>query len=196
MNSALPVLSHALVRTLPQRWVARLVRYPEAVKFLLITSAASLTTTALFSILKWTVLETHPVTAYVLAALISAVCAYILCLAWSFAGIDRAREARWAAYFFATAVVSIALGAVPLWISRYTVGLTEPQVHRSAEIASDFIASSVVGACLSTWFLWRVTQRVLSNPARKTMPTSSRHRNAQTHRPDHPFTTHQVPLPV
>ncbi|MDZ7915139.1 MAG: GtrA family protein [Rhodococcus sp. (in: high G+C Gram-positive bacteria)] len=161
MTSALPVLSRALVRVLPQCWVARLLRYREAATFLLIASAASSSTAILFSILKWTVLEEHPVTAYVLAALVSAVFAYILCLAWSFTDIDRARGGNRAALFFATVSVAIALGALPLWISRHHLGLGKPEVSVLTETVSDFIASAVVGTFLSTWFLWRVVQRGL-----------------------------------
>ncbi|XGU20576.1 hypothetical protein ACETU7_07875 [Rhodococcus sp. 3Y1] len=75
------------------------LRYPEAVKFLLIATAGTMATTTLFSILKWTALTDNPVTAHMLAALISAVYAYILCLAWSFADIDHASGGRWAATF-------------------------------------------------------------------------------------------------
>lgn len=76
MTSALTILSQALVYALPQRWIARLLRYPEAVKFLLIATAGTMATTTLFSILKWTALTDNPVTAHMLAALISAVYAY------------------------------------------------------------------------------------------------------------------------
>ncbi|MFF4105692.1 GtrA family protein, partial [Streptomyces sp. NPDC001903] len=119
VTSALTILSQALVYALPQRWIARLLRYPEAVKFLLIATAGTMATTTLFSILKWTALTDNPVTAHMLAALISAVYAYILCLAWSFADIDHASGGRWAATFFALMAVSITLGAIPLWIARY-----------------------------------------------------------------------------
>lgn len=164
MTSALTVLSHALVRALPQRWVARLLCYPEAVKFFLIAAVVTMATTTLFSILKWTALTDNPVTAHVLAALISTVCAYILCLAWSFAGMDQARGGRSAATFFTLMAVSIILGVIPLWISRYQLELREPHVHVLTETTSDFVASTVVGAFLSTWFLWHVWQRVHSTP--------------------------------
>ncbi|AUS35714.1 MULTISPECIES: GtrA family protein [Actinomycetes] len=165
MTSALTILSQALVYALPQRWIARLLRYPEAVKFLLIATAGTMATTTLFSILKWTALTDNPVTAHMLAALISAVYAYILCLAWSFADIDHASGGRWAATFFALMAVSITLGAIPLWIARYHLELREPHVHALTETASDFVASTVVGAFLSTWFLWHAWQRVRSTSA-------------------------------
>ncbi|MCW2093113.1 UNVERIFIED_ORG: putative flippase GtrA [Rhodococcus erythropolis] len=162
MHTVLTVLSHALVRALPQRWVPRLLRYPDAVKFLLIATTVHITTATLFSALKWTVLTDHPVTAHILAALIATVFAYILCLAWSFSDIDRALGGRWAAAFFAIMAVSVALSSVPLWISRYQLDLREPHVQAITETASDFVASAVVGALLSTWFLWQVSQRVHS----------------------------------
>lgn len=161
VHTVLTVLSQAIVRALPQRWVPGLLRYPEAVKFLLITTAAHITTVTLFSALKWTVHTDHPVTAHILAALISAVFAYILCLAWAFSDIDRALGGRWAAAFFAIMAVSVALSSVPLWISRYQLALREPHVQALTESLSDFVASAV-GAVLSTGFLWQVWQRVHS----------------------------------
>ncbi|XGU20159.1 hypothetical protein ACETU7_03365 [Rhodococcus sp. 3Y1] len=121
MTSALTILSQALVYALPQRWIARLLRY-EAVKFLLIATAGTMATTTLFSILKWTALTDNPVTAHMLAALISAVYAYILCLAWSFADIDHASGGRWAATFSPSGSLHHSR-CHSLWIARYHLEL-------------------------------------------------------------------------
>lgn len=102
--------------------------------------------------LKWTVLSSKPVTAQVIAVIVTTIISYILSREWSFrtrGGHERRHEA---ALFFLIAGFAVGLACVPTLVSRYLLALETPNVSLGAQEAADFLAGGVVGTLVQTLF--------------------------------------------
>jgi putative flippase GtrA len=161
-------------------WIARLVRrHHEAAKFLIVGGVCFLATIAVNYALKLTVLPDKPVTALVLATIVSTVLSYVLNREWSFrhrGGRERHHEA---ALFFAVSAVGIALNSLPLAVSRYVFLLRTPDVSRPHQEIADFVSGIIVGTLVAMVFrLWAFKRfvfphsqpRLGSARARRTRP--------------------------
>jgi len=141
----------------PYRGVA--IKHREMVKFALVGAAAFVVDTAVFMVLKTTVLAPKPVTAKIIAVLVATIVGYILNREWSFrtrGGRERHHEA---ALYFAISAVGMAINAAPLWVSRYGFDLQVPHVSRLTMEIADFTSAQIVGTLLAMLFRWWAFRR-------------------------------------
>jgi putative flippase GtrA len=137
-------------------WLRKLVRrHHEAAKFLVVGGVCFLATVAFNYALKLTVLHDKPVTALVVANILSTILSYVLNREWSFrtrGGRERHHEA---ALFFAVSAIGIALTSAPLAVSRYVLLLRVPDVSRPVQEIADFVSGILVGTLIAMCFrLW------------------------------------------
>ena len=141
----------------PYREVA--IRHRELVKFALVGGTTWIIDTAVFLVLKSTVLEPKPVTAKVIAVLIATVASYGLNRGWSFrtrGGRERHHEA---VLYLAISGIGVGVYAAPLWISRYVLDLRVPEVSVFIEHLADFVSGQIVGVLLGMAFRWWAFRR-------------------------------------
>jgi putative flippase GtrA len=155
-------------------WIIRLVRrHHEAAKFLIVGGVCFVTTTVVNYALKLTVLTAKPVTALVLANVLSTIVSYVLNREWSFrtrGGRERHHEA---ALFFSVSAVGIALTSLPLAVSRYVLFLRVPDVSRPAQEVADFVSGIIIGTLIAMCFrLWAFKRFVF--PHTEARPRRSR----------------------
>jgi putative flippase GtrA len=134
----------------------RLVRrHHEAAKFLVVGGACFVATTAVNYGLKLTVLPDKPVTALVLATIVSTVLSYVLNREWSFSTRGGRQRHHEAALFFAVSAVGIVLNSLPLAASRYVFLFRVPDVSRPVQELADFVSGIVIGTLIAMCFrLW------------------------------------------
>lgn len=136
----------------PYRGVA--IKHRELVKFALVGGTTFVVDTAVFMVLKTTVLAPKPVTAKIVAVLVATIVGYILNREWSFrtrGGRERHHEA---ALYFAISGIGMAINAAPLWISRYALDLQVPHVSRFTMEIADFTSAQIIGTLLAMLFRW------------------------------------------
>ena len=146
-------------------WITRLARrHHEAAKFLVVGGLCFVATTAINYALKLTVLRDKPVTALVLATIVSTILSYVLNREWSFrtrGGRERHHEA---ALFFAVSAVGIVLNSLPLAVSRYVFQLRVPDVSRPVQEIADFVSGIIIGTLIAMCFrLWAFKRFVFPN---------------------------------
>lgn len=147
------VVDSVLTRV-PRSYRDLAVRHRELIKFAAVGAVTFFIDTALFYVLKLTVLEPKPVTAKVIAVLVATIVSYVLNREWSFrtrGGRERHHEA---ALYFVVSGVGVALYAAPLWISRYAFHLCTPFTSRLVEEISDFTAGQIIGLLAGMAFRW------------------------------------------
>jgi len=71
-------LTEYIVSRIPEPWLGRLLKNSELIKFLTVGAITLVTTTVLFFGLKWTILQDNPVTANIIAILVSTIISYVL----------------------------------------------------------------------------------------------------------------------
>ena len=127
-------------------------RHGELVRFALVGATTFVVDTAVFVLLKSTLLEPKPVTAKVVAVVVATVVGYLLNREWSFRarrGLARPREAT--LYFVVTAV-ALGMNAAPLFASRYWLDLAVPAVSPGIEQVADLVSAQIVGTLLAMAF--------------------------------------------
>lgn len=149
----------AVLARIPQPYRAIALRHRELVKFAFAGGAAFVVDTAVFALLKTTVLEPKPVTAKVIAVLVATIVGYVLNREWSFrtrGGLERHHEAL---RYFLVSAVGLVINATPLWISRYGLHLAVPAVSRLTQEVADFASAQLVGTLLAMAFRWWAFRR-------------------------------------
>jgi putative flippase GtrA len=178
-------------------WITRLARkHHEAVKFLLVGGACFAATTVINYALKLTVLHDKPVTALVVATIITTILSYVLNREWSFrtrGGRERHHEA---ALYLAISAIGILLNSLPLVISRYVFLLRVPDVSRPAQEIADFVSGILLGTLLAMVFrLWAFKRLVF--PDAQARPRAPRAQRAKAGGPRSNVVKHATrPAPV
>ncbi|WP_232663940.1 GtrA family protein [Pseudonocardia sp. TRM90224] len=155
------VLSHT-----PQPYRDVAIRHRELVKFALVGGTTWVIDTAVFLLLKSTVLaatdansDGKPLTAKVIAVLVATIVSYVLNREWSFrtrGGRERHHEA---ALFFIVSGLGVAVYTAPLAISRYLLELKVPEVSLFTQEIADFVSGQVIGVLLGMAFRWWAFRR-------------------------------------
>jgi putative flippase GtrA len=144
---------------IPQPYREVAIRHRELVKFALVGGTTWVIDTAVFLVLKSTVLEPKPVTAKVISVLIATLVSYGLNRGWSFrtrGGRERHHEA---ALYLGISGIGVGVYAAPLWISRYVLDLRVPMVTVFVEHLADFVSGQIVGVLLGMAFRWWAFRR-------------------------------------
>ncbi|MBW4720322.1 GtrA family protein [Saccharothrix sp. SC076] len=137
----------------------RLREHRELVKFLVVGGTCFVITAVVNYVLKFTVLTGKPATALVIATIVSTVVSYVLNREWSFRARGGRERHHEAALFFLISAVGVALNPLPLLVSRYVLGLRQPEVGLLVQEAADFAAGMVLGTLLATAFRWWAFRR-------------------------------------
>jgi putative flippase GtrA len=143
-----------VLRLLPAPVRALAARHGEIVRFATVGAIAFTVDTAVFTVLKLSVLEAKPVTAKAIAVLVATAVSYLLNREWSFsarAGRERHHEA---ALFFLISGVALVINSAPLYLSRYGLDLRTPLVSRTRQEVADFLSAQVVGTLVAMVFRW------------------------------------------
>ncbi|MCW2719784.1 GtrA family protein, partial [Pseudonocardia sp.] len=108
-----------VLSAIPEPYRTLAIKHRELVKFGVVGGTTWVIDTAVFLILKSTVLEAKPLTAKVIAVLVATIVSYVFNREWSFrtrGGRERHHEAL---LFFVISGVGVVVYTAPLAISRY-----------------------------------------------------------------------------
>jgi putative flippase GtrA len=163
----------AVLARIPQPYRGVAIKHRELVKFALVGGTTFVVDTAVFLVLKSSVLISKPVTAKIIAVLVATIVGYVLNREWSFrtrGGRERHHEA---ALYFAISGIGMAINAAPLWISRYAFDLQTPEVSRFTMEVADFLSAQIVGTLLAMLFRWWAFRRYVfpDTDVRRQVPT-------------------------
>ncbi|GAA1402131.1 GtrA family protein [Pseudonocardia kongjuensis] len=149
----------ATLARIPQPYRDKAIKHRELIKFLMVGGTTWVIDTAVFLLLKTTVLDTKPVTAKVFAVLVATIVSYVLNREWSFrtrGGRERHHEA---ALFFLISGAGVAVYSAPLAISRYVLELQVPGVSLVTQEIADFVSGQIVGTLAGMAFRWWAFRR-------------------------------------
>jgi putative flippase GtrA len=152
------ILDNALA-TLPRPLVDALRRHSELLKFAVVGGTTFVIDTAIFLVLKSTVLESKPVTAKVIGTTVATVVSYVLNREWSFRTRGGRASHHEAMLFFLISAVGVVVTSAPLWVSRYGLHLETPHVSRVTQEVADLVSAQVIGTLLAMAFRWWAFRR-------------------------------------
>ena len=144
---------------IPQPYRDVAIKHRELVKFALVGGCTWVIDTAVFLLLKSTVLEAKPITAKVIAVLVATIASYVFNREWSFrtrGGRERHHEA---ALFFVISGIGVAVYTAPLAISRYLLDLKVPGVSLLTQEIADFVSGQIIGVLIGMAFRWWAFRR-------------------------------------
>ena len=158
---------------IPQPYRDVAIKHRELVKFALVGGTTWVIDTAVFLLLKATVLEAKPITAKIIAVLVATIASYVLNREWSFrtrGGRERHHEA---ALFFVISGIGVAVYTAPLAVSRYVLDLKVPGVSLLTQEVADFVSGQIIGVLLGMGFRWWAFRRFVfpTQGARSKTPT-------------------------
>ncbi|WP_158885247.1 GtrA family protein [Amycolatopsis anabasis] len=141
-----------LLGRLPRPLKALLIRHHELLKFGVVGAICFAVTTVVNYVLKLTVLNANPLTAFGIAVLVATVCSYVLSREWSFRTRGGREGRHEAALFFLVSGISVGLTLLPLAVSRYVLDLRVPHVGLLTQEVADFVSGFILGTLLGTVF--------------------------------------------
>jgi putative flippase GtrA len=153
------VVVERVLSSIPQPYRAIAIKHRELVKFALVGGTTWVIDTAIFLVLKSTVLEPKPLTAKIIAVLMATIVSYVLNREWSFrtrGGRERHHEA---ALFFLISGVGVAVYSAPLAVSRYVLDLQVPAVSLLSQNVADFVSGQIIGVIAGMAFRWWAFRR-------------------------------------
>lgn len=105
--------------------------------------------------LKFTVLEAHPTTAFIIANAVATVVSFILTRQYTFQNQNDAyRKHIQALGFFGVSLIGIGINSAPLYVSRWVLGFHYPQVSFLSQEIADFVSGPIIGTLLAMVFRW------------------------------------------
>lgn len=147
-------LVECVLARVPRRYRALAARQRELLKFGVVGAITFVIDTAIFSLLKWTILSPKPVTAKVIAVLVATVVSYLLNREWSFNTRGGHKRHHEAVLYFLISGISVGLYAAPLWISRYVFLLHTPYTSLLVQEIADFTSAQIIGLLVGMAFRW------------------------------------------
>ena len=144
---------------IPQPYRDVAIRHRELVKFGLVGGTTWVIDTAVFLVLKSTVLEPKPVTAKVISVVVATLASYTLNRGWSFrtrGGRERHHEA---VLYMLISGIGVGVYSAPLFISRYVLDLRVPEVTLLTEHVADFVSGQIIGVLVGMVFRWWAFRR-------------------------------------
>jgi putative flippase GtrA len=144
---------------LPKPFVDAIHRHSELMKFAVVGGTTFVIDTAIFLVLKSTVLESKPVTAKVIGTTVATVVSYVLNREWSFRTRGGRASHHEAMLFFLISAVGVVVTSLPLWVSRYGLHLETPYVSRVTQEVADLVSAQVIGTLLAMAFRWWAFRR-------------------------------------
>ncbi len=144
---------------IPEPYRALAIKHRELLKFGMVGGTTWVIDTAVFLILKSTVLEAKPLTAKVIAVLVATIVSYVLNREWSFrtrGGRDTHHEAL---LFFIISGIGVAVYTGPLAVSRYLLDLQVPNVSPFGQEVADFVSGQIIGTLVGMAFRWWAFRR-------------------------------------
>ena len=146
---------HAVLSRLPRPVREPLYRHKELVKFAVVGGTTFVIDTALFLLLKHTILPQKPIISKVIATMVATVVSYILNREWSFRTRGGRAQHHEAALFFVISGIGILVTAAPLAVSRYVLDLwTARGASPLTQEVADFISAQIIGTLLAMAFRW------------------------------------------
>ncbi|SDG57742.1 GtrA family protein [Pseudonocardia oroxyli] len=152
-------LVEATLARIPQPYRDMAFRHRELLKFAMVGGSTWVIDTAVFLILKGTVLAEKPLTAKIIAVLVATIVSYVLNREWSFrtrGGRERHHEAL---LFFLISGVGVAVYSAPLAASRYLFHLQVPEVSLLTQEVADFVSGQILGTLVGMAFRWWAFRR-------------------------------------
>jgi putative flippase GtrA len=152
-------LVESALAVIPQPYRDAALKHRELVKFLFVGGTTWVIDTAVFLLLKTTVLAPKPLTAKIIAVLVATIVSYVLNREWSFrtrGGRERHHEA---ALFFLVSGIGVVVYSAPLAISRYLLDLKVPGVSLLTQEIADFVSGQIIGVLAGMAFRWWAFRR-------------------------------------
>jgi putative flippase GtrA len=149
----------ATLARIPQPYRDIAFRHRELLKFAVVGGTTWVIDTAVFLLLKTTVLQEKPLTAKIIAVLVATIVSYVLNREWSFrtrGGRERHHEAL---LFFLISGIGVAMYSAPLAASRYLFHLREPEVSLLTQEIADFVSGQILGTLVGMAFRWWAFRR-------------------------------------
>jgi putative flippase GtrA len=165
-------LVEATLARIPQPYRDIAFRHRELLKFAMVGGTTWVIDTAVFLVLKGTVLSEKPLTAKIIAVLVATIVSYVLNREWSFrtrGGRERSHEAL---LFFLVSGVGVAVYSAPLAASRYLFHLQVPEVSLLTQEVADFVSGQILGTLVGMAFRWWAFRRFVfpNENARRQVP--------------------------
>jgi putative flippase GtrA len=148
----------ALAR-IPQPYRDLAIKHRELVKFAFVGGTTWIIDTAVFLLLKTTVLQTKPLTAKIIAVLIATIVSYVMNREWSFRTRGGREKHHEALLFFLVSGIGVGVYSAPLAVSRYVVHLQIPEVSLLTQEVADFVSGQIVGTLVGMAFRWWAFRR-------------------------------------
>jgi putative flippase GtrA len=145
------VVESVLARV-PEPLRSVLVKHRELLKFGIVGGTTFIIDNAIWFALKFTILESKPITAKAIAVIIATIVSYILNREWSFRTRGGRETHHEAALFFLVSGCAVVINLIPPWISRYWLDLEVPHVTRFVQEIADFTSGSIIGMLLAMFF--------------------------------------------
>jgi Predicted membrane protein len=144
---------------IPQPYRDVAIKHRELVKFVVVGGTTWVIDTAVFLLLKATVLEAKPLTAKVIAVLVATILSYVLNREWSFRTRGGREVHHEALLFFLISGIGVAVYTAPLAVSRYVLDLKLPGVSLLTQEIADFVSGQIIGVLLGMAFRWWAFRR-------------------------------------
>lgn len=145
------VVDSVLARV-PEPLRVHIVKHRELLKFGIVGGTTFVIDNAIWYTLKFTILESKPVTAKAIAVIVATIVSYILNREWSFRTRGGREKHHEAALFFLVSGVAVGINLIPPYVSRYVLDLEVPHVTLFVQETADFLSGSIIGMLLAMFF--------------------------------------------
>lgn len=110
--------------------------------------------------LKFTVLQAHPTTAFLIANTVATAVSFVLSRQFTFQDRNQGRRKRvQLTLFLVIAVIAILINSAPVYVSRWWLGFHYPHVSLLSQEIADFVSGPLIGTVLATVFRWWALHR-------------------------------------